>query len=103
SHLRGLRGTVMASTHMEVRDALYAARIPFILCYPSRECMTEYDVRYENRGSSLNFRTLIATNWNRWIEELENDIRAQLHVVLKPGQYMSDIDWEVTTEFLSVK
>jgi beta-N-acetylglucosaminidase len=32
-------------------------------------------------------------NWNRWLEDLENDIRAQRHVVLKPGQYASDIDW----------
>jgi len=96
AHLRGLSGPVMVSTHTEVRDALYAAKIPFTLCYPSRECMAEYDARYEKRGSTLGFRALIVANWNRWLEDLENDIRAQRHVVLKPGQYASDIDWANT-------
>lgn len=92
-HLRTLSGPVMVSTHTEVRDALHAAGIPFALCYPSRESAAEYDARYEQRGSSLGFRALIAVNWNRWLADLENDTRARMHVVLKPGQYASDIDW----------
>lgn len=97
AHLRGLNGVVMVSTHSEVRDALHAAGIEYALCYPERGCMAEYIERYEKRGSSLGFCALIAANWNEWLANLENDTRARLHVVLKPGQYASDIDWANTS------
>lgn len=94
AHLRSLTGVVMVSTHMEVRDALHAAKIEYALCYPERGCRAEYIKRYRERGSSLAFCALIDANWNEWLADLEKDTRARLHVVLRPGQYASDIDWE---------
>lgn len=99
AHLRSLTGVVMVSTHVEVRDALHAARIEYALCYPERKCRAEYIKRYQERGSSLDFCTLIASNWDEWLTNLEGDTRARLHVVLRPGQYASDIDW-LNTSFI---
>ena len=96
AHLRGLRGPVMVSTHAEVRDALYEAGIPYTLCYPDRIIKAEYLERYRKRGSPEAFCVLLDENWDSWIIALEQDTRAQKHVILKAGQYVSDIDLENT-------
>jgi hypothetical protein len=91
AHLAGLRGPVMVSTHEEVRDALHAAGISFLLCYPSRDCKAEYVRRYRQRGRAESFCVLVETHWDEWLEKLESDTRALKHLVLQSGQYASDI------------
>ena len=93
-HLAALRGPVMVSTHEEVREALHAAGIPFVLCYPSRDCKAEYIGRYRNRGSGDGFVALVESHWDEWLEQLENDAKAFRHFVLQAGQYASDIRFE---------
>lgn len=92
-HLKGIDGIVMVSTHKEVRDALHANNIPFMLCYPVHRCKDEYLERYRQRGSPETFLTLLDRMWDDWIRELILEDRAVLRRVLDPGEYASDVDW----------
>jgi hypothetical protein len=62
---------IFISSHKVVRDALVANRLPFKLVYPERELKAEYLQRYKDRGSSEAFISLIESNWDNWIDELE--------------------------------
>lgn len=94
SHLRSAGGVVLVSTHEEVRAALFLHGLPFVLCYPQRCCKDEYIGRYRSRGSAEGFCLLVEKMWDDWLYGLESDRRACRHVVLGPGQYLGDIDWE---------
>lgn len=81
---------VFVSTHKEVRDAMVAADIPFILVYPDLSMKQEYIQRYIDRGNAPAFVALLEQNYETWIAELEAQ-EGCTHVVLKPGQYLADI------------
>lgn len=92
SHIQenlGKANLILVSSHLEVRSALVAACIPFVLMYPERHLKPEYLLRYKQRGSSEAFIVLVDTMWNSWIDELESQPSC-VHVVLKDGQYVSD-------------
>lgn len=80
----------LVSTHEIVRDALNRNDIDFILVYPGMECKDEFIKRYRERGSELKYIDLIERNWESWIQECEAQ-EGCTHVVLKPGQYLSDV------------
>ena len=80
---------IFVSTHKEVRDALKAEELPYILIYPERSCMVEYKDRYLKRGSPMWFRELLVSMWNDWIDELEAEDYPK-KLVLKPGEYLSN-------------
>ena len=81
---------ILVSTHKEVRDALVSAGIEFVLVYPSLEMKEEYIRRYLDRGSDGKFIRLLEANYETWIEELMAQPICR-HVVLQPGQYLSDV------------
>lgn len=88
-HLTNLKRGVLASTHAEVRQGLSDAKVPYVLCYPRRDCKEEYLQRYKERGSPQGFIDLLDKSWDEWIDEMENaDVRVKY--VLKPGEYISD-------------
>lgn len=80
----------LVSTHAEVRDALSRARIDWYLCYPSRECRSEYLQRYARRGSPAAFLDLLTGQWDAWIDEMESESRMIQALVLRPSEYLSD-------------
>ena len=90
AHINETPGPILASTHDTVLAALASAKVPFILCYPSRECLEEYVGRYIDRGSAPKFIDLIRENWDAWLEALEKNQAATWHIVLGPGEYLSD-------------
>lgn len=81
---------VFVSTHKEVREAMVMAGIPFVLVYPSLEMKDEYIARYVARGNAPGFVKLLEQNYEIWIAELMAQQDCE-HVVLKPGQYLSDV------------
>ena len=96
-HLKRSSGIIMLSTHAEVRDALYLAKEPFIVCYPQRECKEEYIERYTNRGSSESFISLLTEKWDEWIDEMKWENRAKTHMTLSCEMFLSDLHgilWE---------
>jgi len=81
---------VLVSSHDVVRTALMEAGIPFTLVYPSLDMKDEYIQRYIQRGSNESFVALLEANYEKWIAELMAQ-RGCTHVVLKSGQYLSDV------------
>lgn len=81
---------ILVSSHKEVRSELVNTDIPFVLVYPSLEMKEEYIQRYINRGNEDAFVKLLEANYDKWITELMEQ-KGCTHVVLKPGQYLSDI------------
>jgi len=80
----------LVSSHDIVRQALAQSHIDYVLVYPAPGCKDEYLKRYNQRGSELKFIDLLERNWDNWIA----DCQAQegcVHVVLQPGQYLSDV------------
>ena len=81
---------ILISSHREVRNALVNAAMRFTLVYPAQEMKDEYINRYVVRGSDLQFVELIRANYEAWIQELMAQQGCN-HVVLQPGQYLSDV------------
>lgn len=62
---------IFVSSHKEVRDALIENGIYFTLVYPDRKMKAEWVGRCFLRGSGEEFCQLIADNWDKWIDEME--------------------------------
>jgi len=69
---------IFVSTHKEDRDALYEARIPHVIIYPSDGAKDYYFNIYKARGSSKEFIEMQEENWDNFHKQLqeidENDI-----------------------------
>lgn len=81
---------ILVSSHKDVRDALVANDIDFILVYPDKSLKEEYLKRYEERGSPKEFIDMIDKNWNGFIDELDEQKGCE-KIKLKEGQYLSDV------------
>lgn len=82
--------TVLVSSHAEVRQALAAEGIPFTLVYPAGRLLDEYIDRMVQRGSPDALIRVIAENWGWWLADCMEQEGCD-HVVLGPGQYLSDV------------
>lgn len=67
----GKADIICISSHKEVREALVANGLPFVLIYPHRSLKDEYIARYTDRGNSHFFIELVEKNWDLWIDECE--------------------------------
>lgn len=93
-HIKLLHGKVdyiLVSSHKEVREAMLAAGLPFTCVYPDASLKHEYLDRYKQRGSPQAFIDLVEANWFSWLEELNYDKDRYATLVLKKGQYLSDV------------
>jgi hypothetical protein len=92
AHIKENQGEVdiiFISSHKEVRDALVANKLEFVLVYPTRDQKQDYIQRYIDRGSPQPFIDLLSKNWDDWIDELQVQ-ECCTHMQLNPGEYMSD-------------
>lgn len=81
---------VLVSTHAEVRSALVDSGIPFTLVYPDVVLREEYRERMQRRGSPKPLiRKVIDELWVPALAECMAQ-RGCEHVVLGPGEYLSD-------------
>ena len=83
--------TLLVSTHETTRSQLVDLGIPFLLVYPEIELKSEYLDRYRQRGSSPEFIDLMDNNWTNFIESCSVQ-GGCTHVILKSGEYLSDIE-----------
>lgn len=79
--------TVFVSTHQELRDALVAARIPFLLVYPRADLRWEYMDRIAKRGSPQPFISKLNREWLSMMRSLQEQTGCA-HVVLGPGEFL---------------
>lgn len=80
---------VLISSHKEVREALQAQGIKYTIVLPSLDMKEEMINRYLNRGNQESFVNLLKTNYEKFVEDLSMDSNEK--VVLKSGQYLSDL------------
>ena len=76
SHIKsqiGIVDIIMVSSHEAVRKALHDNNLKFSLVYPKIEFKNEWIRRFEERGNDENFIKFISDNWEKFIEELENE------------------------------
>lgn len=85
----GVADVILISSHKIVRDALVENGIDFTLVYPSKECKDEYLERYKSRGSDNGFISMIDSNWDEFINELDNQENCN-KVILMKGEYLSN-------------
>lgn len=69
---------ILVSTHKQVRDAMDEAGIDYYIVYPGKDFpKSEYMKRFRERGSSEDFIKVQDENWDKWIDDLDND---QVHI-----------------------
>ncbi len=86
----GSKRIVLVSCHIPVIKALVAEGFEPILIYPEQKLLPEYRTRYKARRDSQPFIDLLSRNWDMFLQELQKQ-RGCEHIVLKEGQYISDI------------
>lgn len=65
--------TVMLPTWPQLRAALYAAEIPYVLFYPSRDLKADYQKRYRGRGDELHRQEVMYSMWEAFVHSCETD------------------------------
>lgn len=80
---------ILVSSHQDVRDALKAEGIGYIIVCPYFSNRNEYLIRYLQRGSSIEFIEQLNRNWNTFIEDLVND--GSPIIWLEDGKYLKDV------------
>lgn len=64
---------IFISSHIEVRKALIEAEIPYFLFYPEKDRKEELIQIYKDRGNNEAFVKLLESNFENWIEAIENE------------------------------
>lgn len=81
---------IMVSSHDVVREALKENNIDYLLFYPDRELKEEYIERYKSRGNDDSFIKMIDSNWDKFIDEIENE-NFPILVKLETGEYIKSV------------
>ena len=92
-HIKAYLGEVdyiLVSSHQEIRDALVAERLPFMLVYPADACKAEYLDRCLGRGSPETFLNMLEANWEKFLGDCQAT-RGCTHRVLETQEYLSDV------------
>lgn len=65
--LIGKKQLILVSSHIEVRNALLQAGLPFIYVLPTLDRLEEFCINYKKRGSSKEFIEKVRKNWEQWL------------------------------------
>ncbi len=85
---------IFVSSHQNVRDALVANELRFVLVFPDPGLKEEYIQRYRDRGNEDGFVKLLEENWELFMFGLENQKGCNI-IKLKSGEYLSDyLEWQ---------
>lgn len=65
---------ILVSTHSSVLEALYNAKIPFVLVYPKDTIinMKEWKARFMDRGNTQQYIASQMENWSNYIKQLDD-------------------------------
>lgn len=81
---------ILVSSHDNVRKALEDNKIEYCLVYPSKTLKEEYMNRYIKRGNDYNFIKFIEANWDKFIDDIEQE-KFPFLIKLWGNQYLSDL------------
>ena len=90
---------VLIPTNTQVVRRLEEYGRKVILCYPGDDCREEYRARFLARGNSEEFLSLFIDGWDRFLGPVR-DYPGGAHIVLKPGEYLTDYATRFETERL---
>lgn len=85
----GKANVILVSSHKVVRDALKENNIHYTLMYPDKSLKDEYIQRYKHRGNNDAFIKMIDSNWDSFIDEIEQETYPE-KIKLKHSQYLND-------------
>lgn len=85
---------IFVSSHDNVRKALNDNNIKHCIVFPDDSMRDEMLKRYKKRGNDTSFIEMMKTNWDNFINGMKQD-PCPNKVVLKSGQYLSDVMPEV--------
>ncbi len=91
-YAKGDFDAILISAYVELLPKI-ASHIPLIYVYPSLAMKDEFEMRYRNRGNPEWLVNLLIDHYDEWITALM--AMDGHHVVLKPGQYLTDVLPEV--------
>ena len=80
---------VLVSSHQDVRDALKAEGIGYIIVAPMLYLKNEYLIRYLQRGSGIEFIELLNEKWDEFLDDLLKDEAPKIW--LDTGEYLKDV------------
>lgn len=81
---------ILVSSHDVVRKALKEAGLRYEIVYPHIDNKDEYIQRYINRGNNGAFVSLLTTNWEDWIKQIQVD-SYPIHHVLPANYYLEHL------------
>ncbi|WP_220456036.1 hypothetical protein [Priestia aryabhattai] len=85
---------ILVSSHDVVRKALEDNDIHYTLVYPDISLKEEYIERYKSRGNDEKFISFIESNWNKFIDDIEDEV-FPAKFKLESGEFLSDVIWEI--------
>jgi len=85
---------ILMSAYVELLPEI-ASCIPLIYVYPSLDMKDEFEMRYRNRGNPDWLVSILIGHFDEWITSIMS--MKGRHVVLKPGQYLTDVLPEILT------
>lgn len=88
---------IFVSSHDLVREALKEEGIPYSIVYPSKALKDEYIRRYVERGNQESFVQLLETNFDQFIESIEQD-DYPTRIPLQSGEYLSDVIYVIQVQ-----
>jgi hypothetical protein len=66
---------IFVSSHESVREAMIENGIRFICYYPSKDRKKEFLKNYKDRGNNEKFIKFLTDNFDKFIDEIDNDKR----------------------------
>jgi hypothetical protein len=85
---------VLIATYPEIITTLVVEGVALIIVYPDSSQSVEYEQRYRARGNHERIIEILIKNFKSNVENLVA-LDGCKHVVLKPGQYLSDVIGEI--------
>lgn len=81
---------MLISSHKVVRDSLIKNNLRFLVVYPALDCKDIYIKRFKERNNTEAFIERISSNWEDWINEIEDSILFD-KIRLNKNNYLSDV------------
>ena len=87
---------IFVSSHDIVRKALKDNGINTVIVYPNKSAKEEWIRRFKQRGNNEGFINFISSNWDNFIDEIENEDYGFLKNKLGENKYI-DLDFLYST------
>ena len=81
---------IFVSSHLQVRQALADANIPFATVYPELDCLDSWVGRMYRRGSDKNFISFQIAHWFEFQENIMNEPHGEFLYRLRYNEYLSE-------------